>query len=77
MNKDIPWIIGGAVALVFFAIFETRAICRPATRNTLSKFIYGMGRRWPVSIYFAGVGSGLLIVHIFAHWCPDREVSQL
>jgi hypothetical protein len=71
LDEDIPWLIGGFVALVFFVVFEVRALRHSDRQNTLSRFIYSIAKRWPISLYFAGLFTGLLIVHLFQHWCPS------
>jgi hypothetical protein len=70
MTKDLPWLIGLAVAAVFFAIFEARAIWHPDKQNTLSRFVYNMVHDKPMTIYLIGMFTGVLVVHLFAHFCP-------
>ena len=68
---DEPWLlIALPICLVVFFFFEGRALLHPDRENTLSRFIYNTGKQWPLSLYFAGMFTGILIVHLFAHWCP-------
>jgi hypothetical protein len=71
MTKDLPWLIGLFVALVFFAVFEARAIWHPDKQNTLSRFVYNTVHDRPVTIYLMGGFTAALIIHLLAHWCPD------
>ncbi len=68
---DLPWIIGAFAAIAFFAYFEDRAFRHPERQNTLSRAIYNLGLRWPLSIFLMGMFAGGLAVHFFWHWCPD------
>ena len=70
MSMDLPWLIGLAVAAVFFAVFETRAILEPGRQDTLSHFVYKTVHDRPMTIYLIGMFTGVLVVHLFAHWCP-------
>lgn len=67
---NIPWVIGTALAIAFFAIFEARAFRHPDRQNTLSRAIYNIGAAWPLSIFIMGMFAGGLAVHFFWHWCP-------
>jgi len=69
VTKDLPWLIGIFGAVVFFAIFEARAIWHPDRQNTLSRFIYNIFHGRTITVYFAGLFTALLIVHLFAYWC--------
>jgi hypothetical protein len=68
---DTPWIIGTCAAVIFFAAFEYWAFRHPERQNTLSRCIYDLGSRWPLSIFIMGTFVGGLAVHFFWHWCPD------
>jgi hypothetical protein len=68
---NAPWIIGSVAALAFFAYFEARALRHADRQNTLSRWVYDMGRTWPLSIWLMGMLCGGLAVHFFWHWCPD------
>ena len=67
---NAPWIIGIIAAIVFFAIFERRALRHPHRQNTLSKFIAELGSAFPLSIFLMGMFAGGLAVHFFWRWCP-------
>ena len=71
MIKDLPWLlIAFPICIVIFVVFEGRALMHPDRYNTLSQLIYKIGRRYPLSLYFAGMFTGLLVVHLIQHWCP-------
>ena len=70
---NTPWIVGTLLAITFFAIFET--LRHDARFNTLSMFIYTIGSKFPLSIWFMGIFCGGLAVHFFWHWCPQGSVS--
>lgn len=72
---NIPWIIGTLAAILFFAYFEARAFKHPERQNTLSRSIYLLGSKWPLSIFLMGMFAGGLAVHFFWHWCPDPASS--
>ena len=71
MTKDLPWIIGLGIMIIFFAIFEARAIWHSDRQDTLSTFIYKTVHDKPVTLYLLGMFTGILIVHLFAHFCPS------
>jgi hypothetical protein len=68
---NLPWILGTVGAITFFAVFEWRAFAHPERQNTLSRWIYDMGRNWPLSIFLMGMFCGGLAVHLFWHWDPN------
>ena len=72
---DLPWIIGCLAAIAFFAWFEARAFRHPDRQNTLSRTIYNIGAKWPLSIWIMGAFAGGLAVHFFWHWCPLGSIS--
>lgn len=67
---NLPWILATLAAIAFFAIFEARALRYPDRQNTLSRWVYDIGARWPLSIWLMGAFAGGLAVHFFWHWCP-------
>ena len=73
---NTPWIIGVLVAIVFFTVFEWRAFKYPERQNTLSKTIYTIGAKWPLSIWLMGVFAGALATHFFWHYCPPGSINQ-
>lgn len=72
---NMPWIVGTIIALVFFAYFEKRAFDYPNSQHTLSRWIYDIGQKWPLSIWLMGALAGALATHFFWHWCPPGSVS--
>lgn len=70
-GMDWPWLlIALPICLAVFIVFEARALLHRDRQNTLSRFCYNTGRRWPISLYLAGMFTGILVVHLFAHFCP-------
>jgi hypothetical protein len=68
---NAPWIALTLTAIAAFAFFEARAFRHPERQNTLSRAIYDIGSRWPLSIWIMGVFCGGLAVHLFWHWDPN------
>lgn len=73
--KDWPWIVGTALALVYFAWWEAYAFRHPDRVNTLSRSISTLGAKFPLVIFFMGLFCGGLAVHFFWHWCPEIGVG--
>ncbi len=71
MKKNLPWIAGIFVAILFFAWFESAAFAHPERYNTLSHFIATLGAQWPLSIYLMGFFNGGLAVHFFWPWAQN------
>ena len=69
------WIVGTFLAILFFAVGESYAFKFPERQNTLSRAIYTIGSKWPLSIFIMGSFSGGLSVHFFWHWCPPGSIS--
>lgn len=67
-----PWWYGSLAAVVFFAYFEWKGWL---TSSTLSRWIYTIGKDWPLSIFLMGQFAGGLAVHFFWHWCPDGGIG--
>lgn len=68
MNTD--WLISALVALLVFIVIERYAFRHPDRQNTLSRAIWSLGQKWPLSIFLMGMFAGGLAVHFFWHWCP-------
>jgi len=66
-----PWIVLTLLAIAAFAWLEARAFRHPDRQNTLSRTIYDIGSKWPLSIWIMGVFCGGLAVHFFWHWDPN------
>lgn len=69
------WLLGLLGAMSFFAVVEGYAFKYPERQNTLSRTIYDLGSKWPLSIFIMGMFAGGLAVHFFWHWCPPGSVS--
>lgn len=41
--------------------------------DTLSRYVYTIGKDFPLSIWFGGVLVGGLAVHFFWHWNPEDK----
>jgi hypothetical protein len=68
---NLPWIVGALLAVAYFAYFEARAFRHPERQNTLSRAIWTLGQKWPLSIFLMGMFVGGLSVHFFWHWAPE------
>ena len=67
---NIPWIIWLFVAATSFAVLERYAFNHPTRENTLSRFIWSCGQKWPLTLVVYGMLFGGLAVHFFWNWCP-------
>jgi hypothetical protein len=65
------WWIWTVIAIIAFIIGEKYAFDHGNRQNTLSRWIYDIGKTWPLSIFLMGMMIGGLAVHFFWHWCPD------
>jgi hypothetical protein len=72
---DLPWVIGAACMLVFFTFFESYAFNHPTRVNSLSRSMFNLGSKFPLSIMFFGMLVGGLGVHFYWHWCPPGSNS--
>ena len=72
---NTPWIILTLLAIAAFAYFEARAFRHPDRQNSLSRWIYDLGAKWPLSIWIMGFFAGMLATHFFWHWCPPGSIS--
>jgi hypothetical protein len=68
---NAPWVALAAAWLLGFVYFEWRALRHPDRYNTLSRAIYDLGSKFPLSIFLLGFVAGGLVVHFYWHWCPD------
>lgn len=64
------WIIAACGAVAVFIIGEAYAFRHPERQNTLSRAIWSLGQKWPLSIFIMGMFAGGLAVHFFWNWCP-------
>ena len=69
------WWTAAIIAILVFTIGESYAFRHPDRQNTLSRWIYDLGRKWPLSIFIMGMFVGGLAVHFFWHWCPPGSLS--
>jgi len=67
---NLPWILGLLACAIYFSYFEWRAFKHPERNNTLSRFVWGVGQKWPLSLVLYGMLVGGLAVHFFWNWCP-------
>lgn len=72
---DSWWISGSMLAIAWFAVGEAFALRHPQRAHTLSRFVYTIGARFPLSIWLMGVFAGILAAHFFWHWCPAGSIS--
>lgn len=68
---NTPWIIWILVVVISFAILECYAFNHPARENTLSRFIWSVGQKWPLSLVIYGMLFGGLAVHFYWNWAPN------
>jgi hypothetical protein len=73
--ENAPWIAGALGALAYFIYFEARAFRHPDRQNTLSRAIYNLGAKWPLSIFLMGMFAGGLSVHFWWHFCPAGSIT--
>ena len=62
---NTSWVIWLAVIAISFTILETYAFKHPDRENTLSRFIWTVGQKWPLSLVLYGMlfGVNLLSRH--------------
>jgi hypothetical protein len=69
------WVLWLAALIISFALIERYAFRHPDRQYTLSRTVWGLGQRWPLSIFIFGAIVGGLAVHFFWNWCP--AISEL
>jgi len=67
---NAPWIVWLLVLIVSFAVLETYAFKHPDRENTLSRFMWSVGQKWPLSIALLGMLFGALLTHFYWNWNP-------
>jgi hypothetical protein len=67
---NTPWIVGALAFAMFFTFFEVRGLRHPDRQNTLSRFVWNIGQKWPLSLVVWGMLIGGLSVHFYWNWCP-------
>jgi hypothetical protein len=70
MNLWTWWTVWWVTILVSFACLETYALKHTENGPTLSRFMWTLGSKFPLTIYFAGMLMGGLAVHFWWNWCP-------
>jgi hypothetical protein len=66
------WPLWFLLILISFAVLETFGLTYSADGPTLSRFIWTIGQKWPLSIFLWGFVSGGLAVHFFWNWDPSK-----
>ena len=64
------WIIWLLVIVISFTVLEAYALKYPQSQFTLSRFVWSIGQKWPLSLVLWGMLIGGLSVHFFWNWCP-------
>jgi len=67
---NTPWIIWLIALMLSFAVLERYALNHPERQNTLSRFVWQCGQKWPLTLVLFGTLFGGLAVHFFWNWCP-------
>lgn len=68
--QDLPWIVGAVLFACWFTFFEWRAFAHPEKNETLSRFMWKLGK-WRPSIAIWGFVIGGLTVHFWWNWDPS------
>ena len=64
------WTIWLLLIVVSFTFLEAYAFKHPERQFTLSRFVWNIGQKWPLSLVLWGMLIGGLSVHFFWNWCP-------
>ena len=67
---NAPWIIWLLLIIVSFTALEAYAFRHPERENTLSRFVWSVGQKWPLSLVLWGMLIGGLSVHFYWNWNP-------
>jgi hypothetical protein len=68
---DYLWALWFLAIVVSFSILEGYAFKHPSRLNTLSRCVWTIGQKWPLSLVLYGMVFGGLAVHFFWNWCPQ------
>lgn len=68
MNTN--WVLWLLALIISFAVLEGYAFKHPERSNTLSRFVWSVGQKWPLSLVLFGMIFGGLAVHFYWNWCP-------
>lgn len=70
MNLWTWWTVWWVAILMSFIMLEAIAFKYREDGPTLSRFMWTLGQKFPLTIYFAGMLFGGLAVHFWWNWCP-------
>lgn len=70
LSQNLPWAIWWGFAIVSCLTLEAFGFKHPERVNTFSRFMAGIGARWPLSIGLIMFVLGGLCVHFWWPWCP-------
>lgn len=73
--SNLPWILGAILFIAYFGIVERYAFNHKDRTNSLSRALFNLSLRFPLSIMLFGALIGGVAVHIFWHWCPPGSNS--
>lgn len=78
MSDFVTWTLINAAWLAAFAYFEYRALAHGDNKDrvTLSRYVWTIGQKWPLSIWLMGWVCGGLAVHFFWSWCPAANIGH-
>lgn len=71
---NTAWIIWLLVIVVSFTVLEAYAFKHPERENTLSRFVWTVGQKWPLSLVLWGMLIGGLSVHFYWNWNPACQL---
>lgn len=71
---ELTWTIWLLVIIVSFGLLEAYAFRH--NKMTLSRYIYGCSKAWPVLPFVLGLIVGGLAVHLFWQWCPELGIGN-
>jgi hypothetical protein len=66
------WPVWLLLIVVSFSVLEGIAFEYAADGPTLSRFIWTIGQKWPLSLVLYGMLFGGLAVHFFWNWDPSK-----
>lgn len=68
-----PWLIWLAAVVASFAVLERYALRHGDRMHTLSRVVWLMGQRFPLTLVLWGVIIGGLSVHFYWRWCDQPQ----
>jgi hypothetical protein len=69
------WLLWFVALVISFALIERYAFRYPERQWTLSRTIWHIGQKWPLSIFILGMVVGCLATHFFWNWCPASDIG--